>query len=181
MPTAGGEICGACQKRPPYFDRIVAAYRYAFPLSVLVQRLKYGGELALAPWLADRLADEADRAALPELFIPMPLHANRVRERGFNQAALIARRLGRRLGLPVALDACRRIRDTRPQVELPFDSRRRNMRGAFVCDENLAGRRIALVDDVMTSGASLSELAGVVRKAGAAEVSVWVVARAVKD
>lgn len=180
-PAIGGAICGACLKHPPAYVRTVSAFRYDFPLSVLVQQLKYGGELALADWLADRLADEARDAALPDLLIPMPLHANRLKERGFNQAALLARRLGGNLNLPVALDACRRVRETRPQVELPFKERRGNLRGAFVCDVDLAGRHVALIDDVMTSGTSLDELAKVVRKAGAAEVSAWTVARALRN
>lgn len=179
-PTHAGAVCGRCLKRQPAFSRTVAVYRYGFPASVLVQQLKYGGELALAPWLADRLADELERDELPDVLIPMPLHGRRLRERGFNQAALVASRLGKRLAVPVDLESCRRVRDTRPQVELPMKSRRGNMRNAFVCDADLSGRRVALVDDVMTSGASLNELARVVKKAGATEVEAWVLSRTLK-
>lgn len=180
-PTLAGTVCGRCLKQPPAFERSVAVYRYDFPVSVLVQQLKYGGELALAPWLADRLAEQVGTTGLPDLLIPMPLHARRLQERGFNQAALIAGGLARRLDLPSGLDVCRRVKDTRPQVELPIKSRRGNMRNAFVCDADLSGRRVALVDDVMTSGASLNELARVVRKAGATEVAAWVLARTVRS
>jgi ComF family protein len=180
-PTLAGAVCGRCLKQPPAFGRTVAVYRYDFPVSVLVQQLKYGGELALAPWLADRLAEQVGTTGLPDLLIPMPLHGRRLRERGFNQAALIAGGLAKRLDLPSGLDVCRRVKDTRPQVELPIKSRRGNMRNAFACDADLSGKRVALVDDVMTSGASLDELARVVKKAGAIEVEAWVLTRTVRS
>jgi ComF family protein len=181
IPTPGGEICGACLKRPPAFDRTIALYQYAFPASVLIQQLKYHSELALAPWLADRLVDALGDAERPDLIMPMPLHENRLKERGFNQAALLARRVSSRLETAIDLNACRRVRDTQPQVELPFKLRQGNIRKAFVCDLDLTGKRVALVDDVMTSGASLDELAKTVKQAGAAQVWAWVIARAVKD
>jgi ComF family protein len=174
-------VCGACLKNPPAFDRTLAVYQYAFPASVLVQQLKYGGELALAPWLADRLVEALASAVRPDLIIPMPLHENRLKERGFNQAALLASRLSDQLDVALDLHNTRRVRDTRPQVDLPLKHRRGNMRNAFACDLDLTGKHVALVDDVMTSGASLNELAKVVKRAGAAEVSVWVIARAARD
>jgi len=158
----------------------VAAYRYDFPVSVLIQRLKYAAELAVAPWLADRLLETVEQDRLPDMIVPMPLHEDRLKERGFNQAALIGERLAAKLRLPIDYAACLRVKATRPQVELPIKERRGNLRGAFVCERDLTGRHVALVDDVMTSGASLEELARVVRKAGASHVSAWVVARAVK-
>lgn len=178
QPGTGGQVCGRCLRRPPAYGATVARYRYAFPADVLVQRLKYGGQTVLAAWLADRLAEALGGRELPDLIVPMPLHPQRLGRRGYNQAALLAAGLGRRLGIEVAPAACRRVRDTPPQVELALKDRRRNIRGAFACDADLAGRRVALVDDVMTSGASLDELARTVRRAGAAEVTAWVVARA---
>lgn len=180
QPTPLGEVCGACLKRPPAFDGCVAAFRYAPPLDGLVQRLKYAGDLALAGFFADRLAAELTGADLPDLLIPLPLHPSRTRERGFNQAVEIGKPLSRRLDVPLDYLACQRTRPTPPQAGLPLKERRRNIRGAFVCSEVLAGKRVALLDDVMTSGASLDALALAARRAGAAAVSVWVVARAVK-
>ena len=107
----------------------------------------------------------------------MPLHEARLAERGFNQAAEIVRRLAPRLNVPWQADGCRRVRDTPPQAGLDLNARRRNLRGAFDCGLDLAGLRVALVDDVMTSGASLDELARTVRRAGATQVWAWVVAR----
>ncbi len=178
QPTPLAEVCGACLKRPPAFDRTVAALRYAPPVDDLVQRFKYGSELALAEFFADRLAGALANRPLPDLLIPLPLHPSRTRERGFNQALEIGKPLARRLGLALDYQACARIRPTPPQAALPLKERRRNIRGAFACQGYLTGKHVALLDDVMTSGASLEELARAVRRAGAAEVSVWVVARA---
>lgn len=180
-PTPAGETCGACLKRPPAFERCRAALAYAPPADILVQRLKYGGELALAGFLAEQLMPEIDRQALPDVILPMPLHPRRLGERGFNQAVEIGRRLSRRLHIPLLLAACSRIRDTPSQVGLDHDARRRNIRGAFACTSRLRGLHIALLDDVMTSGASLDELARAARKAGAAKVEAWVVARTLRD
>ena len=181
LPTPGGQVCGACLRKPPAFDRTEALFRYEFPVDALIQRLKYGGQTAIAADLAQRLALHVPAADRPDLIVAMPLHSRRLRERGFNQAALLAGHLAQHLGIEFAPSACRRERDTPPQVALPVKERRKNIRGAFVCDADLSRRRVALVDDVMTTGASLDELARVVRRAGAVEVSAWVVARAIKD
>jgi ComF family protein len=107
----------------------------------------------------------------------MPLHTQRIRERGFNHASEIAREVARRLALPLDLASCQRIRDTPPQMGLKHDARRRNVRGAFACSGEVQGQHIALIDDVMTTGTSLDELAATLKRAGAREVSCWVVAR----
>lgn len=179
-PTPLGEVCGACLKRPPAFDRALAAFRYAPPLDGLVQRFKYGGDLTLAQFFADRLAATLSGEPLPDLLLPMPLHPDRTRERGFNQAVEIGKALARRLDLTLDWRACRRLRATAPQAGLDLKARRRNLRGAFACDRDLGGLRVALLDDVMTSGASLDALATAARRAGAADVTAWVVARALR-
>lgn len=177
LPTPNGEVCGACLKRPPRFDRCRAVHAYAFPADVLVQRLKYASELALAGFLAGQLAQAVSPHPLPDLILPMPLHPRRLGERGFNQAVELGRRLSSRLGVPMQADVCQRVRDTPAQAGLDLKDRRRNLRGAFHCGADLAGLHVALLDDVMTSGASLDELALAVRNAGAREVEAWVVAR----
>jgi ComF family protein len=133
--------------------------------------------LELAQLFARDLAARIRTHDAADAIIPMPLHPARLGERGFNQAAEIARRLSGYLQLPWLGNVCRRVRDTPPQAGLDLKARRRNLRGAFACTEDLAGRRVALVDDVMTSGASLNELARTVKKAGAVSVTAWVVAR----
>jgi ComF family protein len=172
-----GIVCGACLKRAPTFGHTVAAYSYGFPVDALIHALKYGGNLALAPLLAERLTRLAAERERPDLLIPMPLHRARLRERGFNQALEIGRIVAAGLGIPLEVEACRRIRDTIGQTGLSWKERRRNVRGAFACDKDLAGRRVAVLDDVMTTGATLDELGRVLRRAGAVEVDAWVVAR----
>lgn len=180
-PTPAGETCGACLKKPPAFERCRAALVYAPPADILVQRLKYGGELSLAGFLADLFLTELDREDLPQALLPMPLHPNRLGERGFNQAVEIGRRLSQRLGIPLLLTDCHRTRDTPAQVGLDHEARQRNLRGAFACGQTLRGRHVALLDDVMTSGASLNALAQAARQAGVARVEAWVVARTLRD
>jgi len=177
LPSPGGAVCGACLRRPPAFDRAEAVHAYAFPLDVLVRHCKYQGALEPTDLFARELAGRVRSRDRADVLIPMPLHPRRLGERGFNQAAEIARRLSRHLRIPWLPDACRRVRDTPPQAGLDLKARRRNLRGAFRCDADLTGQRVALVDDVMTSGASLNELARTVKKAGAESITAWVVAR----
>lgn len=181
LPAPGGHLCGHCLQHPPHFETTVAAHAYAFPVDALIKHCKYAGALALTETFAQAMAQALDRERgappRPDLLLPMPLHGDRLAQRGFNQAAEIARRLSTRLRVPWLASAARRLRNTPPQAGLDLEARRRNLRGAFQVDADLTGRRVALVDDVMTSGASLDELARAARKAGAAEVSAWVVAR----
>lgn len=179
-PSAAGAVCGACLAEPPVFHRSAAALAYEFPVDALVQAYKYGGDLPLGDALAGLLREALGSAPRPDALVPMPLHPARLRERGFNQALELARRLGDALGLRVLPRACMRLRDTPPQASLPWKERGGNIRGAFACEADLAGQRVAIVDDVMTTGHTLNELARALTRAGAAEVSCWVVARAVK-
>ncbi len=176
-PTPDGATCGACLKRPPAFERTIAALGYVYPADRLVPRLKYGGRLAAAPLLGTCLAEAAVDAPRPDRLVAMPLHPARLRQRGFNPAAELARSVAEQLGIPLDTGCCRRVRDTPPQVALKYDARRRNVRGAFACKGGVAGLHIALIDDVMTTGTSLDELAATVKRAGAREVSCWVAAR----
>jgi len=177
LPIPSGEVCGHCLTDPPLFTRTTAAFGYSFPLDKLIQALKYGEQLALANAFAEKLALRIDRNSLPDCIIPMPLHPAKLRERGFNQSALLAATLARKLNLELLANACQRVRDTPPQSALPWKERRKNVRNAFCCDKDLTGKRVALVDDVLTTGASLNALAEAVQKRGASEIHAWVVAR----
>ena len=166
---------------------------YVFPWDRLLLGLKFGDRLEAAPLLAQRLsralatafaADEALAREPPDLILPVPLSTERLRERGYNQAHEIARRL---VLPPLSSEPERqsrlcartllRLRHTDPQAQLPLTARRRNLRGAFAVMRPVHGLRIALVDDVMTSGATLHEAALALRRAGAVDVQAWVVAR----
>lgn len=182
-PTCHGELCGRCLVSPPHFDAAFSPYRYDFPLDRLIQALKYGGLLALAGWFGRQLATTPAGAAGARDFdfaIPLPLHPARLQLRGFNQSAEIARAACREIGLALDIASCRRVRPTPPQAELPLAQRAANVRGAFECRTDLSGRRILLIDDVMTSGATLDECARTLKLHGAAKVTVAVVARALR-
>lgn len=178
--TTHGERCGACLKDPPHFDRAVAAFRYDFPLDRIVHALKYGHQLAVSGWCADQLKPllagiDFDRV------IPLPLHTDRLRERGFNQSGEIAKALAARLAVPIDLASLVRTRATPPQADLPHKERQRNVRGAFECRADLRGQHILLIDDVLTTAATANECARILKLHGAAAVTVAVVARALKD
>lgn len=142
-----------------------------------MQKYKYGNALVMANLFGKLVSAGRAPYSLPDLIIPMPLHPQRLQERGFNQAVEIARVVAKELGLPLDIHACKRVKFSAPQVTLPLKQRVQNMRNAFVCDRPLEGLKIALLDDVMTTGASLNALAAAVRKAGAASIECWVLAR----
>jgi ComF family protein len=173
LPSPRGVLCGRCLAQPPHYDATVAALAYEFPADALVQALKFRGELALAPLLAALLAQRIGSERV-DCVVPVPLSAERLRRRGYNQAVEIARHL-RRDALELAL--CERTRDAPPQMELPYEARQRNVRGTFRCTRKLIGASVAVVDDVMTTGATLDELARTLKEAGALRVVNWVVAR----
>jgi ComF family protein len=177
LPTPQGEPCGHCLADPPAFEGTIAVFSYSFPLDKLVQALKFGEQLALAQVFAEKLAQRITHETLPDYLIAMPLHPARLRERGFNQSHLLAKNLARKLNLKLLPQACQRVRDTPAQSTLKWKERDKNVRNAFQCNVDLTGQRVALVDDVMTTGASLDALAAVVKKAGATHVETWIIAR----
>ena len=172
-----GELCGHCLSDPPVFTHSTALFGYAFPLDKLILAMKFGKQLALADAFAEKLAQRIYTNNLPDCIIPMPLHPTRLRERGFNQSLLLAKKVARQLNLPCLPRACSRVRDTPAQSSLKWKERDKNLRNAFSCIIDLTGKRVALVDDVMTTGASLDALALAVKNSGAADIQTWVVAR----
>jgi len=184
LPLAlDAELCGHCQRQPPAFDRCLAAFIYAPPMDRLISQFKHRGNLVcgrlLTELLVDHLAGElsADEAERPTLISPVPLHWRRQLRRGFNQAAYIAGGLARRLDLPLRTTA-RRVRATGSQQQLDRKARLRNLRDAFDLDARaVADQHVALVDDVVTTGATAEMLSRAYREAGARRVEVWAVAR----
>ena len=190
---AGVARCGACLTEPLPFDQSIAAVDYAYPWDSLITRFKFHGALALAPALAHCLTDAVSRSGElrrnearsplhpPPLLLPVPLSDARLRERGYNQAWELARRVARRLRCPADARLLLRVRDTPHQLAFPPAERAGNVRAAFAVDPRrsgeLRGRSVALVDDVMTTGATAAEIARVLLQAGAAQVQVWAVAR----
>ncbi|WP_323143099.1 ComF family protein [Massilia phyllosphaerae] len=175
-------ICGSCLADPPAFDATVAAVEYAAPLDQLVLQLKFGARLPLAPWFAERLRDAVlarPGMALPDVLCPVPLGRRRLVERGFNQALEIARPLAASLGVALHPKLAERTTETTAQSGVTPAERAGNVRGAFaVADpDRVAGRHVGLVDDVMTSGHTLAELAATFKRFGAAQVTNFVFAR----
>jgi ComF family protein len=178
------DICAACRLRPPPFVRTVAALSYVEPVTRMIHRLKFRGSRVdarvLGTLLAARIRDEYRHdAALPNLVIPVPLSRKRLLRRGHNQAALLARWACGALDrhVPVDYHSCIRTRDTPPQTGLNRAARLRNLEGAFDVTRALADARVAIVDDVMTTGSTITALTHTLLDAGAAEVHVWAVAR----
>ena len=172
-------LCRYCARRAPPFDAAIAAFRYAAPVDRAIQGLKYNADFLAAHWLAESIvsAVRSRQRVLPELLVPVPLHRSRIRRRGYNQAQELAKLVGRELGLGVKPRLAQRLRATEDQIGKSAAERRSNLRGAFAVHESIQGRRIALIDDVMTTGSTLAELARACRKAGAVTVEAWVVAR----
>jgi ComF family protein len=178
------EGCARCQALDLPYSRCVAPWAYEFPVTQLVQALKYEGALANARvfgtrMVAQALREQRDPWPRAALVVPMPLHPSRLVERGFNQSHEIARVVSRLLDLRLAGKGLRRIRSTAPQVGLTRQQRVGNLSGAFAADSSLvAGRHVLLIDDVVTTGSTAIEAASTLRAAGAGSIAVWAVARA---
>ena len=174
-----------CRVRCLPYDRAFALCVYAHPVDAMIQALKYGGQLAIGRVLGQLLAGGAAELGLQldvDCLLPVPLHPRRYAERGFNQSAEIARFAGRVLALPVEPGLAIRQTDTQAQVGLPLADRQANIRDAFLATPgSVRGRRIVIVDDVITTGSTVAELARALRRAGAASIDVWCVARARLD
>ncbi len=175
MPFA--QKCGGCLRHPPAFEHALAALEYRFPVDRMIQRFKFGGDLAAGRWLAEELALRVRCAARPCVLVVPALAGARLRIRGFNQALEIARVVGAACAIPVDPGAIVKVRDTAPQPGLDPRARRANLRGAFHAARAFDGEHVALVDDVMTTGATADAIARALRSAGARRVDVWVVAR----
>ena len=174
--------CGRCLKKPPPLDRVHAAFRYGFPVDRLLPRFKFHHDLAAGRELADAMRAalsqsmpaDADR---PQALIAVPLHPKRLRQRGYNQALELARPLAKVFAIPLLHDGLRRIRDIAPQIGLGALARRRNPRGAFAVGVDALPMHVVLVDDVMTTGATLHECARMLKRAGVQQVDAWIAAR----
>ncbi len=178
-PWAGSKPCPQCHDSASALQGLRAAFCFEGPLRQGVHRLKYRRAGALAAPLAELMLPAYDGLPwTPEVLVPVPLHPARQRQRGYNQAALLARELARQRGIDVDERALRRLRDTPPQMGLGAAERRRNVAGAFAgLPGALAGRRVLLLDDVCTTGSTLEACAEGARQAGAAAVWGLVLAR----
>ena len=177
IPLPSGDTCGECLKHPPPQNAARAAFVYGFPVDRLIQRFKFNNAQAAGRVLQEIFA--ARVPAMPASFevLPVPLHPRRLRERGFNQAEMLAHAIGKQLGLRVRNDVLERTRDTAVQSNMSAAARRRNVRNAFsVTTRNVPGQ-VIVIDDVITTGSTTNEIARLLRKAGVAEIETWALAR----
>ncbi len=184
---AHGLYCGQCLRRPPAFDQVAVPWCFAFPIDSLINRFKHQARWPLGRLLAGQLArhlehDYSEGLPRPDALLPVPLATRRLRQRGFNQAQMLAQWLAGELALPVDGSLLQRVIDTPAQQQLDAATRRRNLRGAFaLADERaVVGRHFALIDDVLTTGATAETLARLLKGAGAARVDVYCLARTPK-
>jgi len=174
----GNHLCGRCLKKAPPFDRAVIPLLYQPPLDSLILALKFHQGLAHSRLLGHLLTTAVEASdSRPQLILPVPLHPKRLRERGYNQALEIARPVAEGLAIPLSLDHVRRTRHTETQTRLKYKERHKNMRGVFEVTREVPAH-VAIVDDVVTSGSTVSALAKALKKAGADRVDIWALARA---
>lgn len=179
QPVRG--LCGTCAAQPQLLRQVRAPLHYEEPISSVIHLMKYEGYFALAEPLAAMMAQAWPRWATPvDFLVPVPLHTRRRRKRGYDQAALLARHLGRILEIPVAERILERSRHTRPQVGLDAEKRQDNVKGAFSAVGRVDNQHLLLIDDVYTTGATMSAAAETLLYAGAATVSAYCLARAAR-
>lgn len=179
--NAGHATCGRCQREQPFYDRSWSLYRYEQPVIWLIQQLKFQEKLSYARLLGNLFVRELIQLAdedKPQCILPVPLFERRLRERGFNQSIELARPVAKHLAVPIMLNDVVRLSATPPQTGMNAKARKKNIRGAFAVARPLSFEHITIVDDVVTTGSTVNELARVLKQAGVRRVDVWSVARA---
>jgi ComF family protein len=180
MAESESELCGKCQSKQPYYDASFAPFLYEPPISKLIQAIKFNGKIKYAHLLGELMAKEilARDMPLPELIIPVPLHPARQRKRGFNQVIELSRPIARLTGIALAPDLVVRSQNTLAQSRLKASQRLSNIRGAFALVKKPNNKHIAIMDDVVTTGSTVNELARILKSTGAHTLEVWSLARA---
>lgn len=179
LPDMHYLICGQCIKKKPYFDRTIVNYTFEEPLRSLLHHFKYRNELYLGTFLSCLILKSVQtHTNLPQCLIPIPMHPQRIKLRGFNQAAILARLLAKKLQLPYDLSSCQKILNTMPQASLDSKQRQKNLRHAFRT-KKIPYQHVALIDDLLTTGYTANELALTLKKSGVKQVDVWCCARTV--
>ncbi len=171
--------CAHCLKKPPSVDHSTVPFLYQNPISFMVKQLKFHNQLVYAPLIAHLISQVLQQEEnLPHLILPVPLHSKRLQQRGFNQSQQIAQHIAKQLNLSCRHDLVARQKNTTSQTELNTALRQQNIKGAFRVIKPIIAKRVAIVDDVMTSGATANELAATLKQAGVEEVQLWAFARA---
>ena len=181
LTPQGETLCQQCLIDPPAYQRLTAAWHYQPPIDTIISQFKFSERLSWRKFLTQSLREALTQATYttpPDFIIPVPLHRQRLRQRGYNQAHLIAKTLAKTLNLPFKGQLCHRIRATMPQTELPAEKRSRNVKNAFhIGCSNLNSSTIAIVDDVVTTGSTVASLSQALLAAGAAQIYIWCLAK----
>ena len=179
MPISHSQLCGHCLHHPPEQDFSFSLFPYHEPVNRLIADFKYHDKLYLSRLFAHLMSEKLNNRALPDLLIPIPLHPNRLRKRGYNQSYELAKALSTRLNITASNNILVRIIDTKSQSSIPFKERKRNIQHAFKLIQSHVPAHIALIDDVLTTGHTANAAAKLLRKAGAKTIEVWTIARAI--
>lgn len=184
LPIPHSGLCGQCLTNPPHFTQVIAPYRYEFPIAQLISKFKYHGQLALGHLLAELLSKTLEYKyhnglTKPNYLLAVPLSSNRLKQRGFNQASLLANWLNKKLAIPININTLSRIKDTLPQQSLSAKSRQTNLKNAFQLQNTslIIDKHLAIVDDVVTTGVTANILASLLLNAGAKQVDIYSIAR----
>lgn len=178
LPDAKFPVCGLCLRHKPDVDQVLTAYRFEEPLRTLLHEFKYRQGLYLSSFITQLMLDAIDVSLYKtQCLIPVPMHPLRIRQRGFNQAAELAKNLGRKLNLPFDLSGCQKVMNTEPQAGLNAMQRRKNINNTFKADRQ-HHQHVTLIDDLLTTGSTANELARVLKNNGVAQVDLWCCARA---
>ena len=182
MPDSCSELCAQCLQHPPVFDQCLTAYIYDYPVNHIIQHIKYSRRLELIPPLVtpliDVLFDHYQAQSWPEAIVPVPLHEKKLRSRGFNQALLIAKRIRKAIPSCIKISHCiKKKHETVAQQGLSAQKRRKNIKNAFTLCQEPNYQHVAIVDDVMTTGATVSEIGKVLKRKGVKQVDIWCLAR----
>lgn len=178
--ASGSFICPQCQQKPPPYEQAIAPFEYRFPIDQLVQLAKFNGQTHYLRPLAELLSLRLQTEPRPELIIPVPLHRKRLQERQYNQAAIVAKHLARRLNIPFSNKLLLKTENTQHQADLNRKARRKNLRNSFQC-VSAPPTSVAIVDDVMTTGTTAAEISRVLKQAGCQQVYIWIIARTAKE
>ena len=169
--------CGACVTQPPPFEKTIALFQYQSPITHFISQLKFNHRLLYAHLLGTLLSKKIDTS--PDCIIPIPLHYKRLRQRGFNQSVEIARPIAKKRNIPINIDAFVRCKNTQPQATLPARDRAFNIKKAFKQQKPFTAKHVAIIDDVMTTGNTITEFSKLLKRSGVAHIEAWCCARAI--
>lgn len=180
LPTPHYQLCGQCLSQPPEQHSSISIYQYKDPVDRLIVDLKFNDKLYLTQFFAERMAEVIKDKPLPELLIPIPLHPNKLKQRGYNQSYELAKALSELLLIPCSNNFLERVIDTKPQSSMPYKERKKNIQHAFQSTASSTFKHIALIDDVLTTGHTANAAAKTLRLAGVSRIEVWTIARTIR-